>query len=818
MSAPESSSQRNSTPAQVGVSWVELFFLILVVIGGFIFLHDAQHWGRAAYVGNAQYGDAEFWWNGALHFSQGIVAENPNINYRMGYAAFGGLVVAVLGPDYRIFHQILLVVFLVTASGLYVSLRGLIGRISSAAAVMFFVFNPFTAEWLAISTSDGLGLVFNLLALLALVAGVRGELQLRWIAVFGLFLCCASLTRPLMTPFIAPAALTLIIAAWGAWRKIAIALGVMLAAFILPTVAWMTFMATTTGNFALTGASQDSSAFYAASDPQIQVWRSDMYDQVKESAKKHFQTDQPSANQLNKEFWVLTEANYIKHWGYHVDRLWRNAFELARFTPKRSMASTSTTEHWRIIFKCSLMIALTVLALRHRRWLTAIAVLALGTTWAIGPQWQPWLVLGASWLGLTALLSGQRGLFLWTVYWWVGVMALYLTGGTWGPPLGGVQDLNALGYRLGFQFFFATDLLVIGLLGCIAFNSIQPESNHRWLKPSPSAKRFTLLGLRSLLVLLIILLSTGAVIVTWRLVERARKTPTSYPSLKTLHSIDVIRAATPLTDITPLRVAINAQTGAPLLTKAMSSGFVWNLTGQDRSMLLLYQQDKVQPISMSPRNIYAEISRQVDARKWMNQQGAWVLRSFPNTAQVSNIAYYIENPAIQAFIPLTPDGKFYDTDKIITFPLAKSATQLAGAGDLTVTGSTPEWSQNSGTREFPRRFALRASDNGFDQTIRLHFNVTGAKGHRSFRVGVLLESNIASAQRSSPAHLHLGGTGVPTGTLWESDISEESPDILALKQPLPDSVSVLTLTAYHMRPGDKLWFYELVLTADDFTY
>ncbi|MBE34321.1 MAG: hypothetical protein CMI16_01955 [Opitutaceae bacterium] len=806
----------DSPSPQSGINWLEIAFFSLVIFGGFFFLRNAPHWGQMAYVGSAQYGDAEFWWNGALHFAQGIVEENPNITYRMGYATFGGLIAAVLGPEYRVFHQILLIVFLVTSCGMYASLRGLISRIAAAATVLFLVFNPFTAEWLAISTSDALGLILNLLAILCLIAGVSDRLRLRWIFGFGILFSCASLTRPLMTPFLAPAALVVIVAAWGEWRKLATALGLMLSAFVLPTVAWMTFMAATTGNFALTGESQDSSAFYAASDPKIQVWRGDMYIPVRESAKKHFQTEQPTPKQLNAEFWNMTRSNYQMHWRYHLERLWRNAFELASFTPKRSAVSSSFTERWRGIFKWSLTLGLTIMMLRQRRFLAAFAVGSIGAIWAIWPQTQPWFVLGASWLGLSALLSGQRGLFLWTVYWWVGVMALYLTGGTWGPPVGAVQDLNALGYRLGFQFFFSADLLIIGLLGSITLGAVQSESTHRLLGRSSSATRLSLLGLRGLLVLLAVLLGTGAVIVTWRLVEQAIKRPTTYPSLDALHSLDVIQGATRLTDITPLRVAINAQTGVPLLTKAMSSGFVWNLTGQKRSMLLLYQQDHVQPISMSPRNIYVEISRQVPEREWMNRQGAWVLRSFPNTAQVSNQIYYIENPAVQAFIPLAPDGKSYNTEKIVVFPLAKSATQLTAAGALTISGAEPEWSQNSGDLKFPRRFALRASET--DQTIRLKLNLASTRGQRSFRVGVRLESAAGIAQRHTPVYLHVVEIGSPTSTMWGNDLQPDSPVPLQVNQIPTDGASAFTLTVYHLEPGDTLWLYELVLTADNFTH
>ena len=784
------------------------------MVGGLFFLRDAPHWGRAAYVGSAQFGDAEFWWNGALHFSQGIVAENPNIAYRMGYAAFGGLIAAVVGPDYRVFHQILLVAFLATACGLYASWRGLIGRIAAAAAVVFFVFNPFTAEWLAISTSDGLGLVLNLVALLALVAGVRDGLQLRWITVFGFFLSCASLTRPLMTPFIVPAALTVVLATWGTWRKTAAALGVMLAAFILPTVAWMTFMAATTGNFALTGASQDSSAFYAASDPQIQVWNGAMYAPVTESAKKHFQTGSPTAKQLNAEFWFLARVNYQKHWRYHLDRLWRNAFELARFTPKRSGVSTGTSEGWRAILKGSLTLALTILALRRRRWLAAITLLSVGAVWTISPLSHPWLVLGAGWLGLTALLVGRHGLFLWTIYWGVGVMVLYLTGGTWGPPLGGVQDLNALGYRLGFQFFFAADLLVIGLLGCLAVGADRTDPTHRLLQPSPEAGRIARVGLRGLLVMLAALLGTGAVIVSWRLVTRARKAPVAFPALDSLSALDVIRGATPLTGLTPLHTALNLQDGAPLLTRGMSSGFIWNMPGQQRSMLLLYQQDNVQPIQMSPRQLYVEISRHVPDRDWRYRQGAWLLRSFPNTAQTSNQAFYFEMPAVQAFVPLAPDRLSYDVSQAVIFPLAKSATQLVASGELVIRGASPEWSNNSGTQQFPRRFALHSAH--ADQVIQLLVDLSRTRGHPSFRFGVQLESPPGAPARTAPVLLQLAAADRPGATLWESNLDPAAPSPLWVEPPAPAPTG-LELTVENLLPSDTLWFYELVMTADNFT-
>ena len=359
-----------------------------------------------------------------------------------------------------------------------------------------------------------------------------------------------------------------------------------------------------------------------------------------------------------------------------------------------------------------------------------------------------------------------------------------------------------------------TDLLVIGLLGCLALGADRTDPAHRLLQPSPAAGQLTRLGLRGLLVLLAALLGTGAVIVTSRLVARARLSPVAYPELGTLHSLDVIRGATPLPGLTPLHAALNLHTAAPLLTRAMSSGFIWNMPGQQRSMLLLYQQDDVQPIQMSPRNIYVEISRQVPERAWMNRQGAWLLRSFPNTAQTSNLPFYFEVPAVQAFVPLAQDGRSYDVSQAVIFPLAKSATQLVASGELVVRGSTPEWSTNSGTQKFPRRFALRVHH--ADQIVELLVNLSRARGHPSLRFGVQLEAAPGTPPRPSPVLAYLAPATRPGATLWESNLDSAATGPLWVEPAALDPAE-LTLTIENLLPTDTLWFYELVMTADDFT-
>jgi hypothetical protein len=806
------------------MSWLDFIFCAGVILAGFCFLRDAPYWARNTYVGGAQYGDAEFWWNGALHFSHGIIAENPNLTYRMGYATFGGLVAAVCGPDYRVFHQILLGLFLITAGGLYFSLRDMVGRIAAAAAVLFLVFNPFTAEWIAVSTSDGLGLILNLAALLALIAGVRTRLKLGWIALFGLLFSCGSLTRPLLTPFILPAVIVVLAAAWGKWRAAGLGIGVMLAAFIAPTLAWMSLMAVTTGNFALTGASQDSSTFYAASDPEIQVWRGDMFAKVRESAQRHFHVAEPSGPQLNAEFWILTRENYRRYWHYHLTRFWPHTLQLAGYTHARSAYATAGTNQARTIGQWTLVLLLSAAALWRRRWLAAAAVALLGWAWAAHPQFQAWAVIAASVVGLFGFFFKQRAGLLWAAYWWVGVGALFLIGGTWGATTGATVDLNALGYRLGFQFFFAADLLVIAVLGGVAQGGFQrppPPSAAQDLpgliRPSPVALRLVRIFLSVAGLALVLVLGSGAVIVGSRLLARTRAQPVPYPALASLPQSGPVLGARSTRDLTDLMVNLNAHAGARLLVTAMSSGFVWNLPGQQRSILLLYRQDFVQPVQMSPRRFDVEIPRHVPEREWMGRQGAWVVRPFPDTAQLSNLPYYLEMSAVQAFIPLTADGKAYDSAKMVVFPLAKSATQLTASGELTFHDAQPEWSLNSGPQKYPRRFALRPTGPGA-ASPGFSLKLENARGNKVLRLGVQLESAAGSPPRAPDCATELvAGPAGGARSLWQTSVIAPPADIQWTEIPLADTQGTIHFRSRNLQPGDTLWVYELVLSADDFT-
>jgi len=791
------------------ISWLELLFLLLVVVGGFAFLHDANVWARNATIGDGQYGDAEFWWNGALHFSRGIVAQNPNLTYRMGYAVFGGLVAAVLGPEYRDFHTVLLAIFLLLTGGLYFSLRPVAGRIAAGVAVVLLVFNPYTAEWLAVSTSDALGMILNLSALIALAAGVRDGLRLRWIALFGVLFSLGSLTRPLMTLFLAPALLVVIHTAWRQWGRIFRGTGVMLVTFAVPSLAWMSIMAAVTGNFAITGDSQDASAFYAASDPQIQVWRPDMYGKVQESACKRYHVPNPSPSQLNAEFWALTRANYLQHWRFHLGRAWPHVQELARFTPAQASYANQETTPMRQLVKAAAVLALLAVSLARGRWGSALLLGGLGGLWVGQSSCLPQLVMAASLVAVLLLARQHRSCFLWGTYWWVGILALFLVGGTWGPPLGATWDLNALGYRLGFQFLFVGDVLILLLLGVLAQGSGAPAfathtSKYWWLCPSPRARQLS----GNLLVLvalgLILLLGAGGTIVGTRLVKRALANLVPYPELRRTEGSDLVRNAEPIAGDQELHVRLNARDGSRLLVKGMCSSFIWNLLGQQRAILLLYRQDCLYPINMNPSRFDGEVSRHLPRRQWMNRQGAWVLRSFPNTAPVSNLPYYYEMPAIQVFVPLAKDGRSFDMDQAVVFPLAKTATQLLAGHELTFFGAAPKWAVDSGPLKYARRFALLPGPIGWN------LNLSHARGNRSVSFHVQHEA----VARASPVHVRLASSAGKV--LWESELPAGGAPV-NVQLALPVDTTDLRFLSSDLPAGSTLWFYELMLVSDDFT-
>ena len=217
-------------------SGFDLAFVVTLFVVGAIFHWGFEYWA-AGLVGGESYGDAHFWWDGAVRVSDAMAAEHPGKGFRPGYFVITGLSLPALGADPVVFHKFLLLNFLAASAFLYFALRQPFGRPAAAAAVGLLVVNPFTAEWIATTTTDGLGLTLHLASLACLLVAVQRNLSSAWLCGFGLFFAAGNLTRPLLMPFIGVVVLVLLLAPSLRWRgRLRAAAGTVLA-FALPTAA-----------------------------------------------------------------------------------------------------------------------------------------------------------------------------------------------------------------------------------------------------------------------------------------------------------------------------------------------------------------------------------------------------------------------------------------------------------------------------------------------------------------------------------------------------------------------------------------------------
>ena len=123
---------------------------------------------------------------------------------------------------------------------------------------------------------------------------------------------------------------------------------------------------------------------------------------------------------------------------------------------------------------------------------------------------------------------------------------------------------------------------------------------------------------------------------------------------------------------------------------------------------------------------------------------------------------------------------------------------------------------NSGALKYPRRFALHGASSA--PAIEVLLNLAQAQGARSFRFGVQLESAAGPAPRPAPVHLRLGPSASDAPALWEADLTPATAAPVWVEQAPARANAGLRLTIEHLQSTDTLWFYELVLTADDFTH
>jgi len=83
-------------------------------------------------------------------------------------------------------------------------------------------------------------------------------------------------------------------------------------------------------------SSNDASAFYAASDPKIQVWNPSMYDPIQKLAAQqyHVPLADISNQQLNQIFWQESIKNYVRYPKYHLERIAPHIGKLPVFHPR----------------------------------------------------------------------------------------------------------------------------------------------------------------------------------------------------------------------------------------------------------------------------------------------------------------------------------------------------------------------------------------------------------------------------------------------------------------------------------------------------
>jgi 4-amino-4-deoxy-L-arabinose transferase-like glycosyltransferase len=829
------------------VSLFDLCVAVVLVGGGLAYHWDCTSWGRYR-VGNVPYGDAEFWWNGAVHVSEGLFGDYPYRGYRHGYFVLTGLTFPVLGTRFDVYHKFFAVDFLAACVAFYLCLRGPLGRPGACCAAALVVFNPFTAEWLSTTTSEGTGLLLHLLSLACLLRAVNRGLHPGWLCGFGILFGLATLTRPLLSPFLGMVVLGLFLLPAAPWKRCAGAAACAAAAFAVPLLPWLAVQRAWTGEWSI--STNDATAFYAASDPQIQTWNVAMYDRVVHLARDGYGRADLLPADYNRVFWQQTLANYRKYHRYHQERLLPHLWEVADFMPRRTGPPRHLGDFWKSLLLTALAAALSLRLLGRGEWVRAVVVAAIAGCLWLSPHTAGFLTCSGVLLALL-LAPGEQdrlGVFLLGCYWLTGVLCLYLTGGTSGPPLEPAVSLTGLGYRLGSQVFFMGDVLgcffLLRLAGPAGGGGPRPQPSGRWAgwvrlgkrfwaEPDVRAGRGVLGGLGAVAAGTVVVLAVGGVVVARRCAAACSTPPTTYPDLA-----PVVEFASRLgagsrqaphlyTDFWSLWGGLapggagSPDSGDVVLT-GTGSGFVWNLPGQERSQMRLYHQDKAAPFTMGPWSLMVELPRHFPAGYWEKKQGAFILRRLDESQTTGPAPCHTSVPTVRVFVPLTPDRSGYDLGAAVVFPLVKYASQLHKVGELVCTQGALTWANDSGNEPDKRRFLLGPDrKGGAGTTVRLRVDTARACGRTRLRFAYDWKRDAAAgaaapesgilvrvrAERPSPGaeELLCRTEEATAGRLHVVDLDLTGRD-----------ASSVEIEFANLPRGAAVWLYELNLQADDF--
>jgi hypothetical protein len=681
--------------------------------------------------------------------------------------------------------------------------------------------------------------LFNIWALVFLLVGLRRDLSPAWLAGSGVFVAFASLTRPLMTPFLVPALLLPLLAIHVIWRRRARAVIALLVAFVVPTFIWMGILRSLTNEWKLAGS--DAAAFYAASDPQIQVWTNGMFAKVDGLAKARFNVSQVTPSELDQEFWRLTSENYLHFAGYHLRRIVPHVIEIADMSIEKASHVSESAKLARLLIIAVLAIMLARNLFRRRAVVRVSLALGIVVAWMYPPL-TLWVVLLALVSGIPLSMwnkSGWGGAVL-IMYWCAGAGALYLVGGTWGPPLSPVTALNSLGYRLGAQFFFVADLIVLHLIHniCIFRTSGIAASKEfslsitgklwgtprRWAATTVSAALLIWFGL------IFSEVTAGAAVVTYRWISRYTREAEPFPDLSPVLTmcLEHIQQLLP----TPRFRLGGDETTAILrknedspyvLTTGASTNFIWNLDGQDRTKALIALQSRMFPFDFSSR-VFVDVPAVLNESDWARSQGAFLLRRFKDDPAPSTLPWYFSDIAVRAFVPLEGRGKSFELLKARWFPIVKYASQLHSANALLVENGTFEQSATSGTEHYPRRFAVRLGAERNAGPPSIVIDAGRALGVRSLKFGWQSELTPGELPRKLTLlvqryALKDSAGSMPTDSMEAFVAASNLPPIRRVSLDLGSPpIGRVRLTFGGLRLGETVWIYELNLTAEEWDW
>ena len=824
------------------ISWFDFSVLILITVFGFIYLHDPWYWG-VGWIGESQYGDAQFWWNGAIHVSNSLFQDNPGNGFRPGYFLLTGLLLPVFGEQFQNYYPYFLLIFLFSSSLFYLAIRQSLGRWIAACIVVILIFNSYTASWLSTSTTDGTGLLINLLALSCLLFGVNKKFRRIWLMAFGFLFSLATLTRPLITPFIGVVLVYILSLSKDSFKKRLNIVICTLVAFCIPTLLWMTIQKLTIDEWSI--SSNDASSFYAASDPTIQVWRPTMYDPVQQAAAKyyHVELSQVNSKMLNQMFWREAVKNYIKYPRYHFSRITPHLLEISSFTGAQAAHYNA---YWRIALFEAIIASLMLWLLLQRKILHAIFFIALGITLYFYPTIISFMVLAGVIFGLIPKDSDrQPGNFLLSTYWLVGVLALYLVGGTWGKPLYHVFVLNALGYRLGSQFFFAGDVLAAYFLIYLASNKFGLQKYSvfsRWQsvlsRPNLVAGGIVLGGFGVFLFTTILIYLTGGSIVAYRgYALNHFASVVLYPQVSPIEKAYFQRTGSYLLRAPNIKGTIdNTIFTKPEVKDNMynviftgtASSFVWNMPGQDRAQILVYAQDYIRPYKMGPNFLILDVPKHLNINDWAGKQGAFILRDIPDKHNISNQAYYLTSPALYSFIPLSSEDQKFDLSKAIWFPIIKNATQLETSGELKIPNARVIWSLDSGAMLSQRRFFIAPKQSRQLSDVKVHMllDTSTVQGPATLRFSYVLGDIPAMTRPVTTQEFYkvvissISNTFVKPHQIL-SDLNPIPPvgqahTLKNVEISIPIDTKTIEITFNQLIAGTGIWIYEFNLSAANF--